>query len=152
MNHTSQDHNMGSQIIPDHLIGEINNSIVGCNIKFRKGNIPVIRDKLHNDLMLLGWSPEVQIDPNSRISITSCKDNIGLCIQTGNMGRMYADLLKLQTMFLKSILNGAIYILPFKNTAKLMGDNIANYERLLRELQIFEEVITIPLVVIGFHD
>ena len=152
MKYTSQDHKLGFQIIPNNRIGEINNAIVNCNVKFKKGNIPVIRDKLHNDLMFLGWSPEVQIDPNSRISITSCKDNIGLCIQTGNMGRMYADLLKLQTMFLKNIVTCAIYILPFKNAAKLMGDNIANYERLLRELQIFEDVITIPLVIFGFHD
>jgi len=152
MNFSTQDYNSGFNIISSDQIREINNAINKCNIKCKKGNIPVIREKLHNDLMSVGWSPEVQIDPNSRISITSFKDNIGLCIQTGNMGRMYADLLKLQTIFQKKIVNGAIYILPLKNTAKEMGDNIVHYERLLRELQIFENVITIPLVIYGFHE
>ena len=35
-------------------------------------------------------------------------------------------------------------------TAKELGSNMANYERLIRELPIFSQVITMPIVVIGF--
>jgi hypothetical protein len=152
MNYLSHDHNNALQVLSKTHINDIDQTISNCRIKCRKGNIPIIRDKLHANLMNIGWSPEVQIDPNSRISITSIKNNIGLCIQTGNMARMYADLLKLQTVFLNNIINGGAFIVPLKNSAKIMGDNIAHYERLINELEIFKNVITIPLLIFGFHE
>jgi hypothetical protein len=102
--------------------------------------------------MINGWSPEVRIDPNSRISITSIKNRIGLCLQTGNMGRMYADLLKFQTAYQKKIVTAGVLIIPTKDSAKILGDNIANYDRLCKELIIFGEVIVIPLVLYGFYE
>ena len=75
---------------------------------------------------------------------------IGLCFQTGNVGRIYADLLKLQTLYTKGNITAGIILIPQNQTAKELGSNMANYERLIRELPIFSQVITMPIVVIGF--
>jgi ABC-type siderophore export system fused ATPase/permease subunit len=76
---------------------------------------------------------------------------IGLCLQTGNMARFYADLLKLQLLFSKGRIRQAVYILPTRRSARVIGENMAQFERLVDELEIFAEVISVPMLVIGFE-
>ena len=80
------------------------------------------------------------------------KDHVGLCIQPGNMSRIYADLMKLQVLFLRDSIRAGIFILPTQDSAKVIGDNIACCERMVRELSIFNSVITAPLWVAGFYE
>lgn len=107
------------------------------------------RDALLISLGAYGWSNRVRIDPRSRINITSVLNTVGLCIQTGNMSRFYADLLKLETVFKNKVINGAIYILPIRTISKEINQNCANFERFIEELEIFELTITIPIMVFG---
>jgi hypothetical protein len=64
---------------------------------------------------------------------------------------MYADLLKLQTLYTGGSIKTAILVVPTYLAAKALGDNLANYERLTREMEIFERVITVPLAIIGME-
>lgn len=109
---------------------------------FKKYLIPAIHKK--------GWSDEYYLDRTSKITITSIKEKIGLCIQTGNMARMYADLLKLQSLYSKKTITSGVLILATASCGKSFGGNVASYERVIRELSIFEKVITMPLLIIGF--
>ncbi len=63
------------------------------------------------------------------------------------MSRFYADLLKLQSLYLESVIEQGVFVLPARNVAVSLGDNTANADRLIRELPIFRKVITIPLLV-----
>lgn len=101
------------------------------------------------DLAEQGWSDRVRIDHRSNINITSVFKDIGLCIQTGNMSRFYADILKLETLYRKNLITEAIYIIPLKDWANEIGSNIANFERFVEELEIFEATVTIPIAVFG---
>ncbi len=96
-----------------------------------------------------GWSDKVKISPDANISITSQKGEVGLCFQTGNMGRFYADLLKLEFLHKQGRIKAAFYILPDKALSKIWGENIANYERLKNEVAIFSEILLTPLLIIG---
>lgn len=107
------------------------------------------RSDILRTLAELGWSDRVRIDQRSNINITSVLHETGLCIQTGNMSRFYADILKLETLFRKNLIKGAIYIIPLKSWANEIGSNVANYERLIEELDIFSATVTIPIVVFG---
>ncbi|OLP64755.1 hypothetical protein BACPU_23450 [Bacillus pumilus] len=107
-----------------------------------------ILDELQNNQ---GWSNEVKIQYQQGLTITSLKENVGLCIQTGNMSRFYADLLKLQALFLKDKINSAIFMIPTKKAASILGDNYAHSERLIRELQLFKHIITIPILVLSIE-
>jgi len=56
-------------------------------------------------------------------------------------------------LFLDEIITGAFYLLPTGSCARIMGENIANYERLTAELSdIFNKAITVPIMVIGFEN
>jgi hypothetical protein len=99
----------------------------------------------------MGWSEEAKLDPGSSITITSVLGSTGLCLQTGNMARVYADLLKLQLLFHRKKICGAILLVFAKQTATELGENIANFERLTKELKIFKEIITVPAIVFGLE-
>ena len=99
---------------------------------------------------MLGWSDKTRIDADTQITVTAMKEQIALCLQTGNMSRMYADLIKLQYLYQKDRATGAFYLVPTKDTAKEMGSNMANLERLTAELKLYRHIISIPIVVIGF--
>ena len=111
---------------------------------FKQYLVPAIHGK--------GWSDEYYLDRTSKITITSVKDNTGLCVQTGNMARMYADLLKLQALYSRGTIEGGILVLPTASCGRSFGGNVASYERVIRELGIFAKVITLPLVIIGFDN
>jgi hypothetical protein len=108
-----------------------------------------VRDSILDALARRGWSSEFDVDRQSSITITSIKGRIGMCFQTGNMSRMYADMLKLQVIYLRGTIDAAIMLVPTEEAAREFGSNIANQARLMRELAIFDRVVTVPMVVIG---
>lgn len=151
MKATVYGHRFGDQVIPKSLLDEVIVAIKSCAVTPKSKSSKGIKEKILDALGASGWPGEVTLDSASKISITSKKDNIGLCFQTGNMGRMYADLLKLQAVYLRGAIDAAIFILPSLDCAKLIGENIANCDRLLRELAIFDRAVTVPLAVIGIE-
>lgn len=125
--------------------------IVELPFSFRLNSAAELREKISIILRGQGWSEDVRLAVESKISITAMHGSTALCLQTGNMGRFYADLLKLQYLFANGKATAAIYIIPTKRCAKEIGSNVANFERLVEELILFESIITIPILVIGLR-
>lgn len=151
MNVIVYDHRSGLSVVPDDLLHGVTGVINEITPRIKKNTITEIREKIVSGLELLGWSGEYRLDVSSKITITSYQSEIGLCLQTGNVGRIYSDLLKLQTLFTKGNIKAGIIVLPSKSLAVKVASNMANYERLIGELPIFSQVISIPLVIIGFN-
>ncbi|EOO24860.1 hypothetical protein ICM_05881 [Bacillus cereus BAG1X2-3] len=142
-------HHLGKQAIKDEIVQSLIDSLETVEFKFKKGCARNLRQTIERLMQLQGWSGKIKIDKSRGITITSMKENIGLCLQTGNVGRFYADMLKLQTLYLNGKVDAGIYILPTKQAALIMGDNIANYDRFVEELDLYKKIITIPIHVIG---
>lgn len=141
-------HHNPQDTIPTSVMDDVSN----CLNQIKQAECQITqkyRARILHGLSKSGWSKNVRVSVESRISITGKLGSIGLCVQTGNMGRFYADLLKLQAMFNHNDLSAAIYIVPRMHFAKRMNQNLANYERLTKELLIFDSVITVPIVVFG---
>lgn len=145
-------HCNGENIVPSEFATELR-SVIEKYTKtlglysitdFKKYLLPAIHRK--------GWSDEYYLDRTSKITITSIKEKTGLCIQTGNMARMYADLLKLQALHSRGTITGGVLILATAACGRSFGGNVASYERVIRELAIFDKVITMPLLIIGFNN
>jgi hypothetical protein len=75
------------------------------------------------------------------------KGATGLCLQTGNMSRMYADIIKLQTLYLDGAITAAVIVVPSKPVSKMIGNNVAEATRLERELAIFRKAYSVPTLV-----
>ncbi len=143
----------GQEIIPQDIIRGVQKVVGDMDHKLGKYEIKNFKDDLSAQLAILGWSGKVSLSSKSNISITSILKEIGLCTQTGNMARMYADLMKLQALYMDEKIKAAIFVIPVKECANSFGGNVANYERLLNELtNIFSKVITVPMLIIGFDN
>jgi hypothetical protein len=144
---TARSHCAGDEAIPKPIRQEIAKAIEAATVTPAKGAATQIRDAIIHNLLASGWSAETHISNDSEMTITSVKSKIGLCLQTGNMARMYADLLKLQKIYLDGAITAGVMLVPSQACAQILGDNVAHAARLERELEIFRKVIHIPMVI-----
>lgn len=144
-------HCAGSEHIPSYILDDVLSAAAAIDTRLERGAAPRIRDQFIFALRSTGWSSEVTVSQGSDMSITSMRENVGLCLQTGNMARMYADLMKLQTMYLNGSINCAVYVLPSHPVALAIGDNIAQATRLERELDIFRKAFYVPTLIVALE-
>jgi hypothetical protein len=111
-----------------------------------------IRDHVRGELTQQGWSGEVPIAPHfTAVTIFSLKDDLAIQIQTGNVSRVFYDLVKIQYLFSRNRIEAAALAVPSRNAAQRLGSNVANFERLCGELQLYDRIITVPILVISFE-
>jgi hypothetical protein len=142
-------HCNGDKVVDQKIKVQLLKVLEDANFEIKEGCANELRKFILTQLKTHGWSDDFMLDANSHISLTSFIDEHVLCFQTGNMSRFYADLLKMQFVFKKKKAIAAFYIIPSKDASKIMGSNIANYDRFTNELNLFKEIITIPTIVIG---
>ncbi len=147
------DYRSGATIVDDQYLEGIKNVLEGMHYALGKYDISHFKNDLSTLLKVEGWSDQVRVSKTSQISITSMREDIGLCAQTGNMARMYADMMKLQALYMDERIKAGIFIVPTKACAMEFGGNVANFERLVNELtNIFAKVITVPMAIVGFDN
>lgn len=145
-------HSKGIEVLSKDIVSGVDNVLKEIKFTFSEKCATRLRKIVNEKLHTSGWSNKTKINQESNISITSMNKGVALCMQTGNMSRFYADLLKLQLLFTKGKAIGSIYIIPTKLTAQKMGSNVANFSRFVDEIGIFKEIISIPMVVIGIRE
>lgn len=144
------DHNIKKKTGGESLLTEVFDLLITLNPS-KTLSTTSFRDAILESLVRKGWSGPIRVSLESNITITSQKKNVGLCLQTGNMSRFYADLLKLQTLFSSGRISKGLFLIPTKIEAKRMDSNIANFERFVVELEIFKATITMPISVYSFE-
>lgn len=152
MNTCLYDHRSGLDVATEQTIKGIRKIFDEINWDRHRTTVREFRGNVMLEMKRLGWSDQVTLDREVKITITSLKDRVGLCMQTGNWSRIYADLMKLQALYIKGTIKGGIIIIPTIACGLTFGKNIASCERLERELKYFSPVITMPLAIIGFYD
>jgi hypothetical protein len=144
-------HLNGETLVDRKIKEKVLHILETTQFKIQEGCADQLRKVILDQLKKIGWSDDFKLHANSQISLTSSNDNHVLCFQTGNMSRFYADLLKLQYVFKNKKASAAFYLIPTKEAAKLIGSNIANFERFTQELNLFKQIISIPILVIGLN-
>ena len=147
MKHSIRSHCAGDNAVPANVQSEIGEAIGQVEIKIGPKAATKIRDAILTNLKANGWTGKFPVAKGSDITITSMRDEVGLCLQTGNMARMYADLIKLQTLYLDNAIKSAVIIVPSEPVAISLGSNIAQSKRLERELEIFKKAYHVPTLV-----
>jgi len=143
----------GKEIINNCLMDDVVDTLDKINPTVKKNSVTFVKDEIKNGLSRYGWTENYLVNVETKITISFFNDQVGLCVQTGNISRIYADLLKLQALFIERRIKVGVIIVPQKSIAKIFGSNMANYERLKNELEhVFSQVITTPLVVVGFDE
>lgn len=121
------------------------------SVKIATRCTPEIRKHVESEFLKEGWALNVHIDRAHGLSVFAMQDDLAFQLQTGNMSRAPYDLLKLQYQFQSKKIQAAGIALPTREAAKTIGDNIANAERVIKELELFDRVITVPILVVAFE-
>ena len=140
-------HCAGDKSVPKSHQKDIEAAINAITIKPVEGSATKIRDAFLITMKSLGWSGEVQVSKDSDMTITSSKDKVGLCLQTRNVARIYADIINLQVLYFDNAISSAAIVVPSQEVAKAIGKNIAQAKRLERELEIFKKAYHVPTLV-----
>jgi hypothetical protein len=120
-------------------------------LQVREGSTTEVRRSVREQLEREGWAINVRIDPDSALSVFGIKSDVAFHLQTGNISRAAYDLLKLQYLYQSRKIQAAALALPTKECATGLGSNIANSDRIRTELQLFDRIITVPILLIAFQ-
>ena len=110
-----------------------------------------IRQHIANELEAGGWSHNVRIDPNYDLTVTGRYRDLAFQIQTGNISRAIYDLMKLQFLYQQGKIEAAALAVPTKAAGLMIASNVASVERVWGEVQLFDRIITFPLLIVGFE-
>lgn len=119
-------------------------------IKIERRCTEAIRRQVETEFINDGWASNVSINQEHGLKVFAQKDDLAFQLQTGNISRAPYDLLKLEYLYKVERIQAAAIALPSLEASKLIGDNIANAERVIREMQLFDRVITVPILVVAF--
>lgn len=98
-----------------------------------------------------GWDlqPPVTNDRVTGIKADYKKDRVQVEVQFGNMARWYTDVFKFQVSYSLDLIDVGVLVVPTQNFALTIDENVANYERVKRELPYAKMSLTLPIWVIG---
>jgi hypothetical protein len=95
--------------------------------------------------------PPVTLDRVTGIKADYKKDRVQVEVQFGNMARWYTDVFKFQVSYSLDLIDVAILVVPMQDFAITIDENVAYYERIMRELPYAKMSITLPIWVVGLR-
>lgn len=144
-------HNGEAEWVRRDLFEWLTDVFAAPSLEICKGCTSNIRAHIRSQLDNEGWSGEVKIDPSFDLTIFSMKDDLAFQVQTGNVSRGIYDFMKLQYLYSAGKIEAAAMAVPSSTAAQKIGSNVANFNRLMNELELFDRVISIPLLLISFE-
>ena len=86
------------------------------------------------------------------LTLNLVKDKVVVQVQLGNVARAFYDLMKMQAMHTQNRAACGVLVVPTSAAARQIGSNLAQFERVSKELQgVFFHQITIPVLVVGIE-
>lgn len=131
---------------------EIASIIEVPELVFGRDNPKRIKSVVSDRFNERGWADRVRIVSSTNLTINFMKNKVGVCFQLGNVARMYADLLKLETLGLDNKIDVGVIILPDALESRKLGANYARFDRLRKEMQVFSRIFSLPIVVISLSN
>jgi hypothetical protein len=114
-------------------------------------NSRLLRKYWEEALLGDGWIKGLFLE-QSRLSIGYAKGDTGMCIQLGNTSRVYADLLKLETLFRQGKISQAALVVPSAAYSAALGTNYASFTRAEQDINSLKPTISVPIVLISIDN
>lgn len=143
------DHRDSEGAIPETDLQNIREALTSIPGRVRSSGQTAYRAAILEELEKLGWSRRVRVCSELNLTMAAMKGRTAASVQFGNVSRLYADLMKAQLMYDTGKADGAIFVLLTHEAAKAMQSNLANSERLRRELKLFRSIVNVPIKVLS---
>jgi hypothetical protein len=110
-------------------------------------------EKFEQEFGARGWErhPLIVSSAESRLLADFKKENIQVEVQFGNMARWYTDIFKFLLSYAADDIEIGVLVVPMQRVAKLIDENVAYFERVLRELPHAKMAVTIPVWLVGVN-
>jgi len=144
-------HNAGAEWSRRELQDWLTDIFEAPHLKIRERCTADIRKHVQGELEREGWASNVKVDQNLGLTVSAMRDDLAFQLQTGNMSRAPYDLLKLQYLYQAGRIEAAGLGVPTKECADKIGSNVANAERICNELELFNRIITVPILIVAFN-
>lgn len=95
-----------------------------------------------------GWAKNYAL-PNSNLTISYCAGEVGVCVQLGNISRLYADLLKLELLYKLGRIRLGVLVVPTDDYAVSLGSNYTSLSRASRDIKTLEQALGLPLLLMS---
>jgi hypothetical protein len=89
--------------------------------------------------------------PETGLKADYKKGKLQVEVQFGNMARWYTDVFKFQLSYSLGKIDVAVLVVPKQRFANLIDENVAQFERVVRELPWAKMSLTLPILVIGIE-
>lgn len=123
-------------------IGNVLNNVPSSSQTSRQ-----LRAHWESALLSVGWIKSFPVG-KSALSIGYVRETTGMCIQMGNTCRVYADLLKLETVFRLGDIEQAVLAVPADELSSELGTNYASFSRAEQDIKALAPTISMPIVLI----
>ncbi len=112
-----------------------------------------LNDLLDAEFSARGWDcqPLVTQDKKTGIKADYKKARVQVEVQFGNMARWYTDVFKFQVSYSLGLIDVGVLVVPMQAFANTIDENVAHYERVVRELPYAKMSITLPIWVLGIE-
>ncbi len=98
-----------------------------------------------------GWDVKPKIVVGSALEADFSKSRIQVEVQFGNMARWTYDIFKFQVSYSQKNIDIGIFAVPVARFCRYINSNVAQFERIVRELPHAELSITLPILVVGLE-
>jgi len=95
--------------------------------------------------------PLVTDDGVTNIRADFKKGRVQVEVQFGNMARWYTDVFKFQVSYSLDLIDVGVLVAPMQAFANTIDENVAHYERIIRELPYAKMSLTLPIWVVGIQ-
>ena len=108
-----------------------------------------MRAWLRSSFQRQGW--DVHPIPQARLAADYVKDRVQVEVEFGDINKWTYDLFKIQVYHSSRAIDAAVLAVPMARFGGYLGRNVANFERVVRELPHAKLSITLPILVIGLE-
>ena len=98
-----------------------------------------------------GWEVHPLIIEGSNLEADFRKDRVQVEVQFGNMARWTYDVFKFQVCYSQDSVDVGILAVPMAWFCPYINSNVAQYERIVRELPHAKLSLTLPILVVGLE-
>lgn len=149
----STSHRKGRELVESlGLKDDILAAIEAPDLKVVEGGSAAIKEHIAKALARKGWASPVAVEPTLDLEINACRNRCLLHVQTGNIARAFYDLMKMQSIFDQKRADVAVLIVPTKVASRIIGGNLAQFERISQELELaFFHQVGMPVWLVAFE-
>ena len=137
--------------LDNSISNEVKRILKSIEFKHQKNSSPFLKEILQYEFNKMKWYSKYKVDSLLNWYVQFYSKETAILFYFSNKARSSLDLIKIQHLFANEKITGAIYIVLTSESANKVASNLANFETLEKEISVFKDTITCPILLIGLQ-